>query len=184
MPLIPLVLYVLLALFYLFFIFWLISMIISSLTQAPYVVSASKAIDDALALAKPQPGEKIFDLGCGDARVLIKATKKYNTLGFGYDISPFCVLKARLIIRFLGLNDKIKIFRVRLQKAKIEEADVIFLYLTNRILDQFETEIFKRIKPTCRVVNLAFPFKNHKPKQTIPARQLGRNTNIYLYTKP
>jgi len=156
-------------------------MIVSSLTQAPYVDSQRKAIEDALELAKPKVGEAVFDLGCGDARTLIFAAKKYGTKGVGYEISPFCVIKSRLKIYLAGLSGQIKICRQSLFAADFHQADIVYLYLTNSILDKLEPIIFDKCKAGCRIVNLAFPFKNHQPTAEIPARQLGRITKIYLY---
>jgi SAM-dependent methyltransferase len=156
-------------------------MIVSSLTQAPYVDSQRKAIEDALELSKPKAGETVFDLGCGDARTLIFAAKKYDVKGIGYEISPFCIIKSRLKIYLAGFSGQIKIHRQSLFTADFCQADIVYLYLTNSILDKLEPIIFKKCKTGCRIVNLAFPFKNHPPTAEIPAKQLGRQTKIYLY---
>lgn len=165
------------------FTFWLVSMIISTMTRAPYVVTADNAIEVALKLAKPKPGELIYDLGCGDSRVLILSSKKYGTLGTGYDISPFCVWKSNLKVSLNKLSGDIKIYRQSLYKADLSKADIIFLYTGTEIMSQLEKTIFNDIKPTTRIVSIAFPFKNHIPAKTSSAKQLGKTTGIYLYTK-
>jgi SAM-dependent methyltransferase len=163
-------------------IFWLGSQIVSSLTSAPYVVTAKNAYKKALELAKPKRGETMFDLGCGDGRVLVYANKLYGTKGFGFDISPYCILVGNLKKWWHGAN-QVKLYRKPLSQAEIEKADIIFLYLTNKILNSIENDLFARIKPSCRVITVAFAFKNHQAAKTVEVRQLGRTTKAHLYAK-
>jgi ubiquinone/menaquinone biosynthesis C-methylase UbiE len=158
-------------------------MIISTMTRAPYVVSAGTAIEEAFRLAEPKPGELVYDLGCGDCRVLIQAAKKYGTLGLGYDISPFCYLKSKYKIKSNHVSDLVEIRRESLHKADLSKPDIIFLYTGTEIMGMLEEPIFHKIKSTTRVVSLAFGFKNHQPLKTKAARQLGKETQIFLYKK-
>lgn len=174
---------ILFLIFLLGFSFWLISMIISSLTRAPYVVTAIKAIEAAFFLAKPKKDEIVYDLGCGDGRVLIYAAKNYQTNGIGYDISPFCVLKARWKVFVSGLSKKIKIEEKSLFRADLKNADIIFLYNGTEIMSRLEKYIFDELKPTARIVSLAFSFENHHPIATKIVRQLGKKTKVFLYKK-
>ena len=178
-----LAIYLIFLIFLLAVCFWLVSMIVSSLTDAPFVVTNDHAYLAALDLAKPRSGELIYDLGCGDARVLIGAVKKYDLFGIGFDISPYCIIKSRYKVWLNKLTDKITIYQKSLDHAELEKADIIYLYLTNRILDRIEKDLFARIKPSCRVVTVAFAFKNHKPVKTSSVRQLGRTTTANLYRK-
>lgn len=170
-------------LFLLFFLFWLISMMVSSLTRAPYVATASNAFAKALELAKPQKGEVVYDLGCGDARVLRFAAFKYGTRGIGYEISPYCNLMSAIKNWHAGMGNKVQIRKESLLNADFENADVVYMYLTNSILDVIEKELFTQIKPSCRVVTIAFWFKHHQAVKTINVRQLGRDTKAYLYSR-
>lgn len=156
-------------------------MIISTMTKAPYVVSADNAIDEALKLAKPKPGELIYDLGCGDCRVLIQAAIKYQTRGLGYDISPFCYLKSKFKIRLNHLSEKVDIRRESLYKADLTKPDIIFLYTGTKIMDSIEKTIFDQMKSGARIVSLAFPFKHRRPVKTKTVRQLGKETKVFLY---
>lgn len=169
--------------FLLFFVFWLVSNIISMMTKAPYVVTSQDAIETALKLADPKPSDLIYDLGCGDARVLITATKKYRIKGAGWDISPFCVWKSRFKIRLNCLQDKIRIEHQSMLRADLSKPDIIFLYTGTELMSLLEKNIFRQIKKTTRIVSVAFPFQSHKPVKTIGSRQLGKTVNIYLYTK-
>ncbi len=166
-----------------FFMFWLVSMIISSLTRAPYVPTAGNAYQKALELAEPKAGEKLFDLGCGDGRILRFAATKYGVVGIGYEISPYCILVNYFKNRSGKFRDNVKVYKKPLQEADFGQADIIFLYLTNSILDAVEQNLFAKIKPSCRVVTVAFKFEHHRPVKKVEVAQLGRKTFAYLYEK-
>lgn len=176
-------LYIIFLVFLLGVVFWLVSMIVSSLTKAPYVPTAENAYAKALELANPQKGEILFDLGCGDSRILRYAVKKYRITGFGYEISPYCVWMSLLKNKYYGVSKSITIYRKSLKEADYQKADIIYMYLTNAILDLIEDDLFDKIKPTCRVVTVAFKFKHHQPAKAVTVRQLGRTTKAYLYSK-
>jgi len=153
------------------------------MTWAPYVVSADNSIDEALKLAKPKSGELIYDLGCGDCRILIQSAKKYGTKGLGYDISPFCYLKSKFKIGINHLAKTVDIKHESLFSANLSQPDIIFLYTGTQLMDSLEDKIFSQMKPTARVVSLAFSFKDHKPIETKIVRQLGKETQVFLYKK-
>lgn len=163
--------------------FWQASLLFSSIVGAPTVYSNDSAMIDAFELAALKKGETLLDLGCGNARSLIIAAKKYGARGIGVEISPYCYLKSRFNVLRAGQNKNIHIYLGNLTKSRdlIKKADVIYLYLLNSVLAKIEDEIFDNIKPGCRVVALAFQFPNRKPQKSVSTINLGRKTKIYLY---
>src|SRR5271170_3193742 len=71
---------------------------------APYVSSPVHVVDRMLELAKIKPGETLYDLGCGDGRILIAAVEKYQVKAVGVEISPKLVAKATASIGRAGLE--------------------------------------------------------------------------------
>src|SRR5580692_204261 len=70
---------------------------------APYVASPAKVVDRMLELANIRPGETVFDLGCGDGRILIEAAQKYKAKAIGIEISPKIAEEARVKVKKAGL---------------------------------------------------------------------------------
>ncbi len=70
---------------------------------APYVASPAKVVDRMLELANIRPGETVYDLGCGDGRILIEAAQRYKAKAVGIEISPKIAAEARLHIKKAGV---------------------------------------------------------------------------------
>src|SRR5258708_35310630 len=73
---------------------------------APYVTSPVRVVDKMLEMAQPKPGETLYDLGCGDGRILISAVEKYKVKAVGVEISPKLVARATSGIERAGLRDQ------------------------------------------------------------------------------
>src|SRR5580704_10967409 len=73
---------------------------------APYVASPAKVVDRMLELANIRPGETVFDLGCGDGRILIEAAQRYKAKAVGIEISPKIAAEARIHIKKAGVADQ------------------------------------------------------------------------------
>lgn len=173
---------ILLIIFLLGFIFWVCSHLYSTIFYVPYVNSSDRAIHDALKLAGLKKGNNFIDLGCGRGDALIIAARDFGAKAIGYEISPFPFLLARIrTMRY----PSIKVYCRNFSKASsdISKADVVYLYLLNSVLVKIEDWFFSNIKNNAKVVILSFKFKRHQPIKTIPTKNLGRPTKIYLYQK-
>src|SRR5271165_2595548 len=78
---------------------------------APYVNSPTKVVDRMLELAAIKPGETVYDLGCGDGRILIAAVERFKAKAIGIEISPKIVAEARLRIKKAGVGDKAQVIQ-------------------------------------------------------------------------
>lgn len=174
---------------FIIFMFWMIfwqgSMLVAAVTGPPIVYSSYDGIRDAFKLAKLKKGETVVDLGCGNGRTLIIAAKEFGAKGIGIDRSLFCVLKAKLNIYLSGESKNIEIHFKPFEKAaeKIKKADVVYVYLWPSTLAKIEPWLFEQIKPTTRVVSLAFKFAKKKPDSEIKTMNLGMKMSVWLYTK-
>lgn len=177
--------YVFFFLFALFVVFWQASLIFAQILGAPSVYSNSEAIFQALKLAELKKGGLIIDLGCGDARSLIIAAKKFGAHGIGVERSPFCFLKSKLNVLLAHESRNITILfgDFKVAEKYLKKADVIYLYLLNSVLKNIESWLFENISAKTKVVSLAFEFSDHKPKETSETKNLGRITKLRLYVK-
>ena len=164
-------------------LFWLLSVLLMTIFSSPTVYAYDEAIEDSLKLAKLKRGELVVDLGCGNAKSLIIAAKKFGAKGAGVEISPYCYLLANWRVFLAGERKNVKIIYGDFKKARkyLEKADVVYLYLLNSTLKNIETWFFKSVGKNTRVVSLAFVFPNHKPIKTKTTYNLGKKTTIRLY---
>src|SRR3974377_2011162 len=84
---------------------------------APYVPSPQPIVERMLELASVKPGETVFDLGCGDGRVLITAAQRYKAKAVGIEISQKLVQQTQERVQRLGLENKITVVQGQLRQA-------------------------------------------------------------------
>lgn len=157
---------------------WILSLVISvTFGGAPTVYTSRKTIREALKLAGAKKGELITDLGCGNARNLITASKEFGLKGIGIEISPFYYILARINVIIRKENQNIRIYFGDFKRYKkiINKSDLIYVYLFPKINSKIEKFIFNNLKPKARIVSLAFPFPNHKTYKQL------KNLALYLY---
>jgi SAM-dependent methyltransferase len=150
---------------------------------APYVASPAKVIDRMLDLASIRPGETVFDLGCGDGRILVAAVERYQAKAVGVEISPKLAAEARARIKKEGLNGKAQVIEGDLLQADLTGADVVTIYLTTSLNQELRPRLEKFLKPGARVVSHDYAVPGWKPTQVVQAD--GRQKHaIYLYEMP
>jgi tRNA G37 N-methylase Trm5 len=116
-----------------------------------YVGTPYDIVSRMLQMAHVKKGDVVYDLGCGDARMLVLAAQKYGTRGFGYDIDPERVKASRENVERNRVGKLVKIFQEDIFKVDISKADVIPIYLlpemNRKLLPQLE-----KLKPGSRLV--------------------------------
>lgn len=121
-----------------------------------YVPTTSEVVDRMLDMANVQPLDLIYDLGCGDGRIVIAAAKKYGARGVGVDLDPARIREARANAKEAGV-EKLVTFRVQdLFKTDLTEATVVTLYLLPELNRRLKPKLFAELKPGARVVSHDF----------------------------
>lgn len=150
---------------------------------APYVASPAKVVDRMLELANIRPGETVYDLGCGDGRILIEAAQRFKATAIGIEISPKIAAQARTQIKKAGLADKARVIEGDLLQADFSGADVVTIYLATSLNEELRPRLEKFLKPGARVVSHDYAVPGWKPTQVVQAD--GRQKHaIYLYEMP
>lgn len=123
--------------------------------QAPYVWTGKKTQETMLRFAAIRPGEKVYDLGCGDGR-LVRAAARAGALAVGVEASLLTMLVAWI------WSLPVRRARIRfgdLWAGDYRDADVVFCYMLVAAMERFEREIWPTLKPGCRVVSNSFRMK-------------------------
>lgn len=116
---------------------------------APYVPTP-KAVARAMCLVGDvTEGDRVLDLGCGDASILIEAVRRHGAIGIGVELNPLVAMLARWRIRRAGLKGRIEIIRGNMYKVELPQVDLVMLYLlpkaTNKTTDMLR-ERYKKMK--------------------------------------
>ena len=131
--------------------------------DVPYVPTPQEVVDKMLELAKVGKNDTLFDLGCGDGRIVVTAAKQRGARGTGIDIDPQRIAEARENAKKAGVTDRAE-FRVGdLFKTDFSGASVVTLYLLPTINARLRPQLWKQLKVGTRVVSHAFDMGSEWP---------------------
>src|SRR5580698_3570988 len=108
---------------------------------APYVASPVRVVDRMLDLANIRPGETVYDLGCGDGRILIAAVERYKAKAVGIEISPKVAAQARARIQKEGISNQARVIEGDLLETDLTGADVVTIYLTTSFNEELRPRL-------------------------------------------
>ncbi len=148
-----------------------------------YVPTPQEVVDVMLKTAKVTKDDVVYDLGCGDGRIVITAAKEYGARGVGIDIDPERVKEARANVEKAGVGDRVKILQADLFETPIGEASVVALYLLPSLNVKLMPKLLKELKPGSRIVSHDFDMQGQwEPEQSIEVGQ-GEH-HVYFWTVP
>jgi cyclopropane fatty-acyl-phospholipid synthase-like methyltransferase len=150
---------------------------------APYVASPARVVDRMLELASLKPGETLYDLGCGDGRILIAAAEKYKARTVGVEISPKLVAAAIARIDREGLNGRARVIQGDLLEVDLTGADVVTMYLDTSLNERLRPRLEKYLKPGARVISHDYAVPGWKPTK-VDKTDDHRGHVIFLYEMP
>lgn len=151
---------------------------------APFVPSPQPIVERMLAAADLKPGETLFDLGCGDGRVLVTAAQKFRAKAIGVELSPKLVEAANARIKGLHLEDQVTVIQGDLMEADLSSADVVTIYLLTHSNDTLRPNLEKYLKRGARVVSHDFQVRGWKPIRVEKLEVYRRTHSIYVYQMP
>ena len=151
---------------------------------APYVPSPQVVVDRMLEDADLKSGETVYDLGCGDGRIVITAAQRYKAKGVCIELSEPLVRETRDKVRRLGLENRIDVQQGHLLEADLTPADVVTLYLLTESNERLKPNLEKYLKPGARVVSHDFQMRGWKPLLVDTVESSNRTHTIYVYRMP
>jgi ubiquinone/menaquinone biosynthesis C-methylase UbiE len=151
---------------------------------APFIASPQPIVDRMLDLAAIKPGELIFDLGCGDGRVLITAAQRYKAKGVGVELSDKLVRMTNDNLKRLNLEHAVHIKQGSLLDMDLQTADVVILYLDTGANEMLRPKLEKQLKAGSRVVSHDFEVRGWKPAKVEKMKAYNRTHTIFLYMMP
>ena len=138
--------------------------------DVPYVPTTEEAVRAMLKLADVKKADIIYDLGCGDGRIVIAAAKTYGARGVGIDIDPDRIQEARENAKKAGVENLVRFEENDLFQANFREATVVTLFLLPSINLKRRPKLLQNLKPGTRVVSNTFDMGTWRPEkeQSLP----------------
>lgn len=152
---------------------------------APYYPTPETIVEKMLQFGELKPGEKTFDLGSGDGRIVIMAARKFHADATGIEFDHDLVRQSLEKIRSLGLQKSAHIIQGDIAKQDYSKADLLTVYLLPTSNDKIRPILEKQLKKGARVVSHDFEFSGWTPEkvQTIDDDGEGRSHTLYLYRR-
>jgi protein-L-isoaspartate O-methyltransferase len=152
---------------------------------APYYPTPETIVIKMLELGELTAGEKMFDLGSGDGRIVIMAAKKFRADSTGVEIDKDLYQQSMDKIRSLGLQNLARIIQGDIFKQDYSSADLVTVYLLPVSNDKVRPLLEKQLRKGTRLVSHDFPFKDWKPVKEVSIDDdgEGRSHTLYLYRR-
>jgi SAM-dependent methyltransferase len=148
------------------------------LPEVPYVPTPEEVVMEMLKMAGVTRNDIVYDLGCGDGRIVITAAKVFGARGVGVDIDPNLIRQSNENARKAGVADRVKFIEQDLFETDIQEATVVALYLLPELNLQLRPKLLRDLKPGSRIVAHEFDMGDWKPDN------MAKVPKVKLYYHP
>lgn len=148
--------------------------------DVPFIPTPRCVWEEMLKMAKLSGKEKVYDLGAGDARLLIAAKRAHPSItAVGVEIVPTIWTLGKF--RIWLSRQKIEFFLRNVLTQDVSDADCIFLYLIPGLMQKLEKKFDAELTPGTKVISYAFYFPSKKPVKEQSVKGLAGKTKLRLY---
>ncbi|HEV2610310.1 MAG TPA: class I SAM-dependent methyltransferase [Noviherbaspirillum sp.] len=147
--------------------------------DVPYVPTPQPVVDKMLQMAKVTKKDLLYDLGCGDGRMVVTAAKKYGARGIGIDIDPKRISDAKANAKKAGVTGRTTFTVGDLFQTDLSDATVVTLYLLNSINRKLRPQLWEQLKVGTRVVSHSFDMGDEWPPEKT---EVVDGSTIYYWT--
>jgi SAM-dependent methyltransferase len=153
--------------------------------DAVFVPTPQDVVERMVEVADVRREDVVYDLGCGDGRIVVTAARRRGCQAVGYDIDPDCVRLARENVLRHALSPLVTIERRDIFTLDLCEADVVMLYLSPELNKRLLPQL-AGLRPGARVVSHAFEIPGVTPDLvvTVPSAEDDLDHKVYVWTAP
>lgn len=148
--------------------------------DVPFIPTDEKILNAMLDLAEVSSQDVLYDLGCGDGRIVVAAALERNTRGVGIDVDPMRITEAIEYAQHSGVEYLTNFFEGDLLEADFSQATVVTLYLLDLVNIQLRPRLLDELRPGTRIVSHAFNMGDWKADE----RESMGSINIYKWIVP
>jgi hypothetical protein len=147
-----------------------------------YEPTPMEVVHAMLRLAKVTASDVVYDLGCGDGRIVITAARQFGARGVCVDIDPLRITESRENARQANVTDRIRFLNEDLFVTDVGDATVVTLFLSPELNLAVRPKLQRELKPGTRIVSYWHQMGDWKAQETVRVRSGNREVPIYLWT--
>lgn len=148
--------------------------------NTPYLSTPPEVVTAMLHIAGVSGNDTVYDLGCGDGRIVIEAARSYGARGVGIDNNPARIDEAQANARSAAVSDRVHFEVNDLFEADIRSATVVAIYLLPEVNVRLRPRLLSELRPGTRIVSHSFGIGDWKPDK----EEVIAGERIYLWTVP
>jgi ribosomal protein L11 methylase PrmA len=157
--------------------------------DVPFVPTTPEAVQAMLKLADVHKTDEVYDLGCGDGRIVIAAARDFGARAVGIDIDPQRIAEAKENAKKAGVEKLVRFEDNDLFEADIHEATVVTLFLLSSVNLKLRPKLLNDLKPGTRIVSNTFDMGDWKPEKEVTVGDpeqgvYGLSRTLFLWTVP
>jgi len=145
---------------------------------AGYEPVPGKILDEMIEFSQPGQGSRVYDLGSGFGKIIIRVAERTEATCVGVEVDPLKVWWTDRQIRKKGLEKRVSVVKGDLLKADITQADIVFVFLWDGIMQKLKDRVFLQMKPGSLIVSYYHEFRGWQPER------LDRKAKVFLYRIP
>lgn len=145
-----------------------------------YVPTPQDVVDSMLKLAQVKPGEMVYDLGCGDGRIVITAARDFGARGIGVDIDPQRIAESQANAKAAGVSDRVQFKMADLFEMDFADANVVTLYLLPSLNVRLRPRILDELKPGTRIVSHSFDMGDWQADEQLNDGEEGQSVFFWI----
>jgi SAM-dependent methyltransferase len=157
--------------------------------DVPYLPTTEEAVVAMLKLADVKSTDVVYDLGCGDGRIVVAAAKNLGARGVGIDIDPVRIAEAKANAKKAAVDNLVQFEENDLFQADIHEASVVTLFLLSSVNLKLRPKLLGELKPGTRIVSNTFGMGDWQPDKELTLEQRSDDDGpfsqkLYLWIVP
>jgi len=157
--------------------------------DVPYLPTTEEAVVAMLKLADVKSTDVVYDLGCGDGRIVVAAAKNFGARGVGIDIDPVRIAEAKANAKKAAVENLVQFEENDLFQANIHEASVVTLFLLSSVNLKLRPKLLGELKPGTRIVSNTFEMGDWQPDKELTLEQRSDDDGpfsrkLYLWIVP
>jgi len=137
--------------------------------DVPFVPTDEKLVEAMLEMGGVGPDDVLYDLGCGDGRIVVAAAKDRGARAVGVDVDPLRIQESREYAEWTGVDHLVEFVEEDLFCADFSRATVVTMYLLHSVNLELRPHLLQGLRPGTRVISHAFDMGDWKPDERLAA---------------